>query len=99
MKVVILDEAEQDMLDGFWFYEYQQEGVGGYFLDCLFADLDSLPQYAGIHRVWFGKYHRMLSRKFPFGIYYTVAGDEVRVHAVLDLRQNPKSIRRRMASE
>ena len=41
----------------------------------------------------------MLSRKFPFGIYYTVVGDEVRVHAVLDLRQNPKSIRQRMASE
>lgn len=96
MKVVVLDEAEQDLEDGYWFYENQQEGIGDYFLNQLFTDLDSLPQYAGIHQVWFGKYHRMLSRRFPFGLYYTVVGDEVRVHAILDMRQNPASIVRRL---
>ncbi len=84
------------MEDGYWFYENQREEEGDYFLDQLFADLDSLLRYAGIHRVWFGKFHRMLSRKFRFGIYYTVAGDEVRVHAILDMRQNPASISRRL---
>lgn len=99
MKVVVLDEAERDLVDGYWFYEYQEAGIGDYFLENLFADIDSLPRYAGIHRVWFGKFHRMLARRFPFGIYYTVVADEVRVHAVLDLRQNPASIRRRMSAE
>lgn len=36
----------------------------------------------------------MLSRRFPFAIYYDVASDMTRVVAVLDMRQNPKSIRK-----
>ena len=49
MKVRILDEAEQDLIDGFRFYETQLPGLGVYFLDTLFCDLDSLRIYAGIH--------------------------------------------------
>ena len=94
-----LDEAEQDLIEGFRFYEKQQEGLGQYFLDSLFSDIDSLQLYAGIHRIWFRKYHRMLSKRFPFGIYYAVGGDEVRIHAVLDLRRNPAWIRRRFVEK
>ena len=32
MKVQILDEAEQDLVDGFRFYEAQSRGLGDYFL-------------------------------------------------------------------
>ena len=71
MKVEILDEAEQDLVDGFLFYESQSEGLGDYFLDSLFSDIDSLQLYAGIHALHFG-YHRLLSRRFPFAAYYRV---------------------------
>ena len=54
MKVEILDEAQEDLLDGFRFYECQSEGLGDYFLDSLFSDIDSLQIYAGIHSVHFG---------------------------------------------
>ena len=47
MKVEILDEAQNDLLDGFRFYENQSEGLGDYFLDSLFSDIDSLQIYAG----------------------------------------------------
>jgi hypothetical protein len=33
MKLRILDSASQDLIDGFWFYEKQQSGLGAYFLD------------------------------------------------------------------
>ncbi len=39
MKVEILDEAQEDLLDGFRFYECQSEGLGDYFLDFLFSDM------------------------------------------------------------
>jgi hypothetical protein len=42
MKVQILDEAEQDLVDGFRFYEAQDAGLGDYFPDSLSSDLDSL---------------------------------------------------------
>lgn len=95
MKIVILDEAERDLLDGYRFYENREQGLGDYFLDTLFADIDSLLLFAGIHPQLFGK-HRMLAKRFPFGIYYTIDGDEIRVFAILDLRRNPAWIRKRL---
>jgi plasmid stabilization system protein ParE len=41
-RVEILDEAEQDLIDGARFYEAQGPGLGEYFLDSLFSDIDSL---------------------------------------------------------
>lgn len=96
MKIVVLDEAEQDLREGYRFYESQAMGVGVYFLDSLFADIDSLQLYPGRHPIHFGGYHRALSRRFPFGVYYTVTGDEIRVHAVLDLRRRPAWLRKRI---
>ena len=32
MKLVILDRAEDDLVDGFDFYELQEAGLGQYFL-------------------------------------------------------------------
>lgn len=95
MRIEILDEAQQDLIEGFYFYEDRETGIGAYFLDCLFSDIDSLLVYAGIHQIVFG-YHRCLSKRFPFAIYYTVAQDLVRVHAILDCRRNPTWIRRRL---
>jgi len=95
VKIEILDEARQDLIEGFHFYDNRETGLGTYFLDCLFSDIDSLLLYAGIHRIVFG-YHRSLSKRFPFAIYYSVEHDLVRVHAVVDCRRNPTWIRKRL---
>jgi len=42
VKVTILDAAEKDLEQGYHFYERQSPGLGAYFLDSLFADIDSL---------------------------------------------------------
>lgn len=46
MKIRILDSASQDLEDGFHFYERQESGLGDYFIDSLFSDIDSLRIYA-----------------------------------------------------
>ena len=61
MKVEILSTAEDDLVDGHGFYERQEPGIGKYFLDTLFAEIDSLQHYAGTHRKLWCKY-QMLSR-------------------------------------
>jgi len=98
MRLEILAEAEQDLLDGARFYEKQREGVGGYFLECLLADIESLHQFAGVHASEFG-YYRMLARRFPFAVYYRIMDDRIRVFAVLDLRRNPAWIRGRLSHQ
>ena len=59
MRIELLDSAEKDLLDGFKFYEYQAKGLGDYFLDSLFSDIESLIIYAGINSLHLG-YHRLL---------------------------------------
>ena len=96
MRIEVLDAAQQDLVSGYAFYESQSDGLGSYFLDSLFSDIDSLRLFAGVHEVHFGRYHRLLAKRFPFAIYYQVAGDVVRVYAVLDCRRNPRAIADRM---
>lgn len=92
MKLRILDLAEADLLAGYQFYERQTSGIGSYFLETLCSDIESLRLYAGIHRQLFG-FHRLLSMRFPFAVYYTVNGDEIQIWRVLDCRRNPRWIR------
>jgi plasmid stabilization system protein ParE len=94
MKVRILETALGDLERGSRFYERQGEGLGAYFLDSLFAEIDSLVLYAGIHQKFFG-YHRLIAHRFPYGIYYRVEDGAIAVvWRVLDLRRSPSVIRR-----
>lgn len=95
MKVRILESAREDLRKGYRFYEQQQEGVGDYFLDMLCAEIDSLALYGEIHAIRSG-YHRMLSGRFPFAVYYRIERGEVVVRAVLDCRRDPAWIRNRL---
>ena len=78
MNVVILEDAAEDLESGAQFYEACATGVGNYFLDSILSDLDSLVLFAGVHPIYF-QFHRMLSKRFPFGIYYEVEDDVVYV--------------------
>lgn len=98
MNIEILSTAEDDLVDGHSFYERQESGIGNYFLDTLIAEIDSLQLYAGIHPTKWGKY-RMLSKRFPFGIFYSIEKETVYVCAVLDLRRRPSFLRRQVRRE
>lgn len=95
MTIEVLDDAKDDLIDGFHFYEAPSPGLGSYFLDPFFADIDSLLLYAGIHRIVFGS-HRCLANRFPFAIYYRVEAEVIRVRAVIDCRRHPTWIRSRL---
>jgi hypothetical protein len=72
VTVEILDKAEDDLVHGFRFYETRQPGLGSYFLESLFADMESLQVHGGVHRVVYRHYHRALAKRFPFAIFHTV---------------------------
>jgi plasmid stabilization system protein ParE len=96
MKIKILQAAQQDLIDGYQFYEQQAAGLGPYFLDSLYSDIDSLVINASIHPVYFGKYYRLLSKRFPFAVYYRVEQETAKIYAVLDCRRNPAWIRKKL---
>ncbi len=99
MRIRIFDSAKLDLVDGFSFYETQVGGVGQYFLDSLYSDIDSLALYAGVHPKKSRNFHWMMSKRFPYAIYYTVVDDLVSIHAILDCRQDPRRIEERLSQE
>jgi hypothetical protein len=93
MKVQILREAKDDLIEGFSFYETQEQGAGDYFLTNLESDIERLALLGGIHSKPHGKFHRCLSKLFPFSIYYSLSGEDVLIRAVVDCRRKPAWIR------
>jgi len=93
VKIEVLDQAKEDLFDGYLFYERQETGIGSYFFDSISADIESLRLHHGYHRQFYG-FHRLIARIFPFFIYYRVEGGTIYVDAVVDQRKNPTSIKR-----
>lgn len=89
MRVRVLTSAFNDLEAGRKFYNKQGTGIGEYFFDSIFSDIDSLMLYGGIHSKKLG-FHRFLASRFPYAIYYKVSGnDTVDVYRILDCRQDP----------
>ena len=95
-SIKILESARADLVDGFRFYEHQAAGIGRYFLDSLYSDIESLQISAGVHSKRFDRYHCLFSRRFPYAVYYRIVEDEIRIYAVLDCRRSPGRIRERL---
>jgi plasmid stabilization system protein ParE len=98
MKVQVLRSAMEDLAAGRKFYDRQETGVGDYFFDSLFAEIDSLALYAGIHSVHFG-FYRLIAKRFPYAIYYKTPDGKAIVFRVLDCRRNPKRLRKSLETK
>ena|SRR6185369_10649061 len=96
MKIRLLRSALLDLADGRRFYERQGAGLGDYFFETVFAEIDTLAVHGGVHRQMRG-YHRLLTRKFPYAVYYKILVGEVVVFRVLDCRQDPRRTERSLA--
>ena len=84
----VLQEAASDLESGKQFYDDNQPGIGHYFMDSLFSDIESLFIYAGIHKT-VHDFHCMFAKRFPYAIYYYVEDEEAFVVAVLPVKKDP----------
>ena len=96
MNIRILESAKMDIKEGFLFYEHQKEGLGQYFIEAIMFDIESLNTFAGVHSIHLSRYYRLLAKRFPFAIYYTIEQNEIRVYAVIDCRRDPAWIRNKL---
>ena len=96
MKLQILDLACNDLIDGYRYYEDKEDGLGSYFLTNLYSDIETLKVFGGIHSKPHKDFHRALSKRFPFAIYYKVVGSTVQIRAVVDCRRKPTWIRKHL---
>ena len=45
MNIKIIESAKEDLKEGYYFYESQEIGLGNYFLESLYSDIESLKLY------------------------------------------------------
>ena len=95
-QIHYLASAKDDLRNGFYFYESQKSGLGTFFLDSIFSDIDSLQIFPNVHPIYYKNYHRLLSKRFPYAIYYKINSNQINVYAVVDCRRNPNWLRKRM---
>ena len=97
--LIILLQADHDIQTAFNRYEDFQEGRGEVFMRHLDAAFTLLRQHPEIAPVYGGRYRRMLIRDFPYGIFYEVQPNRIVVGAIMDLRQDPKTIRQKLIGD
>lgn len=94
--VVILAGAEDDTLNLFARLEARNSDSADEFYRHFDAALQQLSMHAESAPLFAGRIRRLVMHGYPFGVFFTVEGDRLFVQAVLDLRQSPEFIRRRL---
>jgi plasmid stabilization system protein ParE len=96
IALILLHQADSDIQGAFNRYEDIQAGRGELFLKQLDLALGFLKQNPEAGRPYGARYRRFLVRGFPFGVFYQVQPTRIVVAAVIDLRQNPETIRKKL---
>jgi plasmid stabilization system protein ParE len=96
MDLILLLQAEVDIQEAFNRYEDFQEGRGVIFMKQLDAALTMLRNQPEIGPTYASPYRRLLIRDFPYGLFYEVQSSRVVVATVMDLRQDPRTIEKRL---
>ena len=95
-ELILLLQADLDIQSAFARYEDVQTGRGEVLMRQLDGALTLLRRHPEIAPVYSGPYRRMLIRDFPYGIFYQVQPSRIIVAAIMDLRQDPDTIRRKL---
>jgi toxin ParE1/3/4 len=95
-ELVFLFSADVDIQTAYEFYEACQVGRGEVFmrhLDVAFGRLRTFPE---ISPLFHEPFRRLLLHGFPYGIFYAIEGRRIIVAGVMDLRQDPSTILKRL---
>ncbi|MEO8354072.1 MAG: type II toxin-antitoxin system RelE/ParE family toxin [Chthoniobacteraceae bacterium] len=95
-EVCVLLGAEIDIQEAYARIGAQSERRAEQFQHEVDGCLVSLRSHPRLGPVRLGSYHRLVLAGWPYALFYKVLGSRVLVHALIDLRQDPALIRRRL---
>ena len=95
-SLVLVPEAEADVLEAYGWYEERRRGLGEEFLNCVDACLNGILRQPELYAVILEQYRRAMVRRFPYAVFYEVTGDVVTVYGVLHTARNPDKWRQRL---
>ena len=97
-ELVLRPEAEADALEAYRWYNEQLPGLGEEFLSELDHALETVRANPELFRKLHREFRRVLTRRFPYAVFYVIAGDRVVVFAILHTARDPRLWRKRGAN-
>ena len=88
--MIIRPEAEADLANARDWYERQRAGLGAEFLLCVEEVLERIGRTPEMYMMVHHDVRRALTRRFPYAVYYRVAGNDVVVLGILHTRRDPR---------
>jgi toxin ParE1/3/4 len=96
LKLPILRPAAAADVEGAYrWYENQRPGLGEEFLAALGASLEMIAAHPLAAPVVHKDIRRLLSRRFPYGVFYRLVEEEIVVVGCLHAKRNPSVWRSR----
>jgi plasmid stabilization system protein ParE len=88
--------VRSEMDEAFGWYEAQRAGRGEDFLGSVREALDRIQDYPEMHPTVYRDVRRILIRRFPYGVYYTVGTNQITIIAVYHGKRDPAVWRSRI---
>jgi toxin ParE1/3/4 len=89
-RLILRPEAEEDVRQGYLWYEERQAGLGQRFITALDAALAAIQERPEAYHQVEGEVRRALAKRFPYGIFYVVEPQRIVVLAVLHTARDPQ---------
>ena len=96
MEVVFLQKADEDVQAAYEWHGGPDSSRAERFLDRLDHSVTLLRNKPAMGTRHNRQFRRLILRGFTHGVFYTVTGKRILVARVLDLRQDPESLRRQL---
>jgi plasmid stabilization system protein ParE len=90
----VTPDAQADILEAARYYEGERAGLGFAFLDAIERALASIRDNPLLFTLVDEPVRRVLLQQYPYGVFYEPGDQQDTVLAVMDLRQDPETIRR-----
>ena len=87
--------ADLDVEATFDWYEGEEPGLGSYFLDELRVAYQRILNHPLGYQELRSGIRRALTRRFPYGVYFSVEGETIVIVAVLSTARDPAEWQRR----
>ena len=88
-KIVVQPGAEEDTEDAYNWYEDQQTGLGGLFLEELAAFYKKIELNPEIFGNATKRYKQAILNRFPYVVIYEITKTELHIYAVFHTSRNP----------
>ena len=94
-QVVFRPEAEDEVLDAREWYETRRSGLGKEFVQAVDEIVGRIVKNPSAYQRAHKETRRAVLSRFPYAVYYRVAGDDIVVQAV-HVRQHPSRWKSRL---